>query len=75
MKQTAVEWLVQEISSDRVGQAIIETFLKEFEQAKEMEKEQLISFGYWQIEYIDAEIGDLIYNKVPEEVYKEIYNK
>ena len=39
-KQTAVEWLVQEISSDRVGQAIIKTFLKEFEQAKAMEKEQ-----------------------------------
>jgi len=36
-KQTAVEWLVKEISRDRVGRAIITTFLKEFEQAKEME--------------------------------------
>jgi hypothetical protein len=41
-KQTAVEWLVQEISSDRVGQAIIKTFLKEFEQAKAMEKENIV---------------------------------
>jgi hypothetical protein len=48
-KQTAVEWLVQEISSDRVGQAIIKTFLKEFEQAKAMEKEQMdkVSGDWW----------------------------
>jgi hypothetical protein len=36
-QMTAVEWLVKEISRDRVGRAIITTFLKEFEQAKEME--------------------------------------
>lgn len=41
MKQTAVEWLVSEISRDRVGQAIIKTFLEEFEQAKKMEKQQI----------------------------------
>ena len=41
-KQTAVEWLVKEISRDRVGRAIITTFLKEFEQAKEKEKQQII---------------------------------
>ena len=35
--ETAVRWLVKEISRDRVGRAIITTFLKEFEQAKEME--------------------------------------
>jgi len=37
------------------------------------EKEQLISFGYTQIQYIDAEIGDCIYKKVPEEIYNETY--
>jgi hypothetical protein len=36
-KETPVSWLVKEISRDRVGRAIITTFLKEFEQAKEME--------------------------------------
>ncbi len=41
MKQTAVEWLVKEISKDRVGRAIVTTFFKEFEQAKQMEKEQI----------------------------------
>jgi len=38
-----------------------------------MEKKQLIGFGYSQIQYIDAEIGDLIYKKVPEEIFEETY--
>ena len=40
----------------------------------EQEKEQLVAFGYSQINYIDAEIGDLIYKKVPEEIYSEYYS-
>jgi hypothetical protein len=38
MKQTAVEWLVEQVvnRTDRMY------FLKEFEEAKEMEKEQII---------------------------------
>ena len=40
--KSAVEWLIGEISKDRVGQAIIKTFLKEFEQAKEMQKQQIV---------------------------------
>ena len=39
----------------------------------EEEKKQLICFGYSQINYIDSEIGDLIYKKVPEEIYKESF--
>ena len=37
------------------------------------EKEQLISFGYTQIQYVDAEIGDCICKKLPEEIYNETY--
>lgn len=37
------------------------------------EKQQLLSFGYTQIMYIDAEIGDCVYKKLPEEIYNEIY--
>jgi len=40
---------------------------------KELEKEQMISFAYTQIQYIDAEIGDLIYKKLPQEIYNETY--
>lgn len=37
------------------------------------EKKELISFGYTQINWIDSEIGDLIYKKNPEEIYTETY--
>ena len=67
MKQTAVEWLVSEISRDRVGQAIIKTFLEEFDQAKEIEKQQII----------DAyERGDKYKSEPPgTDYYKETFNK
>ena len=45
MKQTAVEKLINEISIDRIGQAIIKTFFKEFEEAKKLEREQKIDFA------------------------------
>ena len=45
MKNTAVEKLINEISKDRVGQAIIKTFFKEFEDAKKLEREQKIDFA------------------------------
>jgi predicted amino acid racemase len=67
-KQTAVEWLVQEISSDRVGQAIIKTFLKEFEQAKAMEKEQIIEASH--IMYMN---GTTKYPITAEQYYNETY--
>ena len=38
-------------------------------EALENEKKQLIAFGYSQIQQIDSELGDLIYKKVPEEIY------
>jgi len=65
-KQTAVEWLVKEISRDRVGRAIITTFLKEFEQAKEKEKQQIIDSWYDGALYWDS-------FKDAEQYYKETY--
>jgi hypothetical protein len=45
MKQTAVEWLQSEIDNKDMGE--IPMWIYEFiEQAKEMEKEQIIDFGY-----------------------------
>jgi hypothetical protein len=65
--KSAVEWLVGEISKDRVGQAIIKTFLKEFEQAKEMEKQQiinpLIALG-WTIEKAEQYYNKIFKNKL-----------
>jgi len=42
-------------------------------EALENEKKQLIAFGYSQIQQIDSELGDLIYKKVPEEIYNETF--
>jgi len=49
MKQTAVEWLVEQISYTTTRSEIIsyhKDISKLVEQAKEMEKEQIIDFGY-----------------------------
>lgn len=68
---TIVKLLPEEALGAKNQAIIIKTKAEEL--IKE-EKKQLIGFGYSQIQYIDAEIGDLIYRKVPEEVYAEIYN-
>jgi hypothetical protein len=67
-KQTAVEWLVQEISSDRVGQAIIKTFLKEFEQAKAMEKENIV-------DAYDAGLFDGTMDEPKDRIYTKYYTQ
>lgn len=76
-KQSAVEYLVKEFS-EILGKIKTEPMqdllmVDAINKAKQLEKEQLISFGYTQIQYIDAEIGDLIYKKVPEEIYTETF--
>jgi len=76
-KQTAVEYLVKELSEilGKIQTQPMQDLLMidAINKAKQLEKEQLIGFGYSQINYIDAEIGDLIYKKVPEEIYNETF--
>ena len=60
-KQTAVEWLVKEISRDRVGRAIITTFLKEFEQAKEMEDLKQQKYDEM-VDFINRVSGEMLRN-------------
>ena len=55
-QQTAVEWLVEQINMDNVGKAIIITFHNEFEQAKQMEKEQIMKA------YHQGVFGNIIIN-------------
>ncbi len=47
----------------------------EFKKALEEEKKQLISFAYKQIQEMESELGDMIYKKVPEEIYAETFNR
>jgi hypothetical protein len=69
--QTAVQWLDRWFRDN--PEATHEEGNKALEQAKEMEKENTIAYGYRCIGEIDSELGDLIYHKVPEEVYNEMY--
>lgn len=57
MKQTAVEWLIEQIKSDHIDKALngLE-WMKIFEQAKEMEREQMAS-NCSRVEISDAEIA------------------
>jgi hypothetical protein len=70
--ETAVRWLVKEISRDRVGRAIITTFLKEIEQAKELEKQQIID-AFWNGDNIDC-ISEQNIKEFAEKYYSETYN-
>jgi hypothetical protein len=37
------------------------------------EKTELIAFAYNQIQEMESELGDIIYKKVPEEIYKDTF--
>jgi hypothetical protein len=81
MKQTAVEWLMPKIleltlqlSLRKISARNCELEIANlFEQAKAMEKKNTIAFGYRCIGEVDSELGDLIYKKVPEEIYNETF--
>ena len=66
---TAVQFLVSKIWKTEP----LEHEQEVIKQAKEMEKDNIIAFGYRCIGEVDSELGDLIYKKVPEEVYNETY--
>jgi hypothetical protein len=70
-KQTAVEWLIDWMGKSQYF--IGNDLLQAVEQAKAMEKEQIIDFAYSSIREVESELGDLIYKKVPEEIYNETY--
>jgi hypothetical protein len=54
MKQTAVEWLVEQIKSDQYQKALsLSEWMKVFEQAKAMEKEQMCGFAEFVATYSD----------------------
>jgi hypothetical protein len=72
MKQTAVEWLVYVVQSNIAPNYIPKEIIK---QAKEMEKEQIIDFGYDIAE--DLACGKYRDKKHMEEKYNEFltYNQ
>jgi len=78
-KQTAVEWFIEQIESGKIEIVYsnkihsIKCIPEISEQAKEMFEKQMIDFAYSSIREVESELGDLIYKKVPEEIYNETY--
>jgi len=65
-KRTAVELLIEDIT--RLGHNF-KLYKKEIEQAKEMEKQQLIDF------YCHTNTDDVILQEFAEKYYKKTFNK
>ena len=74
MKQTAVEWLIQNIVEDQTIKAkSMSEWIKIFEQAKAMEKEQIIdAFGVGCHHESKRLVG---YQDTAEQYYKQVYEK
>lgn len=62
MKQTAVEWLVEQICGDHTSE-----WQEQIEQAKAMEKKQIIDFAE------DYEINES--EKYPQKTFEQYYNE
>jgi hypothetical protein len=84
MKQTAVGWLVEQLrqfafdTNHHLGLGDVRLTQGQIdeleEQAKEMEKQQMIEFGYACANQIDMnDNGELLMVKSPKELYNEKY--
>lgn len=75
MKQTAVEWLIDQLQKHYVKQDFENTVV--FEQAKQMEKEQIIKFTEDFVEnFVFATYdGECLQTKEISEYYNELYEK
>lgn len=71
MKQTAIEWLVEEFKEKLTGNNLPNWFLDVIQQAKEMEKEQIVE-AYYQI---GKDHQDMIFaiEKDAEQYYNETF--
>jgi hypothetical protein len=70
-QKSAVEWLEEMYNSRPAYEEFIS--YEEFEQAKEMEMNQTIKFGYTQIDHCVLRHGGLLIQKLPEDLWEEIY--
>lgn len=74
MKQTAVEWLVEQIKSDQNQKALSASeWMQVINQAKQMEKEQLID-AYYQCGRDNFEHIKVV-NRSATDYYNETYGK
>lgn len=69
-KQTAVEWLIDQLHNKGFGNCVIDIPKELREQAKEMEKEQM-----WHFYYLDRLTADVEIGKEVGWDFEEEYNK
>ena len=73
MKQTAVEWLLIQIHKHWNSEGL--SFDKILEQAKAMEKEQMIEFHKWMIENDTAQNAEKYFHFTDSDMLHEYYNE
>jgi hypothetical protein len=74
MTQTAVEYLVEQLKRIGFSTNNLIEFENEVIIAKEIEKQQMIEFGYACTKQIEMnEAGELLMVKSPEELYTQVY--
>ena len=72
--KTAVEWLIEQIKSDQYQKALsLSEWMKVFEQAKEIEKEQIID-AFWNGDNTDSIIEQNA-KEFAEKYYNETFKK
>lgn len=82
-QQSAVEFLITQISKDTLGKSFIATWKQEFEQAKQIEKKQMVDFLKWtEGVYSFGNVNGLWYEHIntnleytTEELYIKYYNE
>ena len=72
---TAIEFMEgKEFSISSIENMMTEFAIIHLEAYKENRKKEIIQACYLQIQNIESELGDLVYKKVPEEIYNENFN-
>ena len=72
--KTVVEWLIEQIKSDQYQKALsLSEWMKVFEQAKEIEKEQIID-AFWNGDNTDC-ISEQNAKEFAEKYYNETFKK
>jgi len=71
----SIEWLTLALYENAEMKAEGGVIDQIVEEAKKMHRQETIKFGYDCIAEVVDSSGELIYNKVPEEVYQENLNK
>lgn len=79
-RQTAVEFLITQISKDTLGKSFIATWKQEFEQAKQIEKEQIVEAFYKGVDQESDTHGAMNLDRIdadmtPKEKAQELYQK